>query len=396
MNKESKNVKVTKRPIGVKYYSFCDETGYGLSARRYMEGLVSAGMEVSWVPCIHGNGWNLGYEPYVGKDIKFDSRIDALCNREIEYDTVIAHIVPEYYPKIKELEPGKKFIGYTTWETSDIPASWAKLLNQVDRLLVPCEWNKEVFRKGGVIVPIDVIPHTVEEPDSSIGELPVEIAPEHFVFYSINTWTSRKAVFDTVRAYLNSFTSSDPVTLVLKTSPMDMTIERSFIGRILTREKYCQTTFQTLEQIKKEFSTSAKIQLIAENLSNDQIYALHDRGDCYVSLCRGEGWGLGAFDACDFANPVIITGFGGQLSYLPKESAYLIDYDLVSVSDSSASYASNQFWAQARLEHATKLMREVFENQEFARGQGLKLQEYVRDNFSIKKITKSLIQSLQS
>jgi glycosyltransferase involved in cell wall biosynthesis len=268
------------------------------------------------------------------------------------------------------------------------------LLNQVDRLLVPCEWNKEVFRKGGVIVPIDVIPHTLEESHSPIGTLFEEIDKDHFVFYSINTWTSRKAMADTVRAYLNAFTSSDPVALVLKTSQMDMTNEKSFVRRILTRKQY-QSTLETLEKIKKEYSSPAKIQLITENLSNDQISALHERGDCYVSLCRGEGWGLGAFDACDFANPVVITGYGGQLSYLPKECSYLIDYDLVSVSDRSASYTSDQFWAQAKMDHATKLMRDVFENREVAKSKGLKLREHVRNNFSRKKITKNLIQSLQ-
>lgn len=395
MNKDLANATVPERPIGIRYYSFCEDSGYGLSARRYMEGLISAGIELSWAPFVHGYKWGLGYEPYLEKEIKFDSRIDSLCNREIEYDTVIAHIVPEYYPGIKEMEAGKKIIGYTTWETSDIPSHWAPLLNQVDRLLVPCEWNKEVFRKGGVIVPIDVIPHTLEEANSKIGTLPEEIDKDHFVFYSINTWTSRKAMSDTVGAYLNAFTSSDPVTLVLKTSPMDMMKENGFIRRVLTRRS-SQSTLETLRQIKRKYPSPAKIQLITENLSNDQISALHERGDCYVSLCHGEGWGLGAFDACNFANPVVITGYGGQLSYLPKESAYLIDYNLISVSDKSASYTSNQFWAQANINHAKKLMREVFENREVAKSKGLKLQEYVRENFSEERITKNLIKSLQS
>jgi glycosyltransferase involved in cell wall biosynthesis len=91
------------------------------------------------------------------------------------------------------------------------------------------------------------------------------------------------------------------------------------------------------------------------------VEALHARGDCYVSLCRSEGWGIPPFDAAARATPVVITGFGGQLAYLDADSAFLVEYDLVPVDDpvGGISYTPDQHWAHPSLEHAAEQLRRV-------------------------------------
>ena len=60
------------------------------------------------------------------------------------------------------------------------------------------------------------------------------------------------------------------------------------------------------------------------------------------SCARGEGWGLGGFDAAAHGNPVVTTGFGGQLDYL-ADSPHLVHFELVAVQDPVGfpSYAPN-------------------------------------------------------
>ncbi len=96
-------------------------------------------------------------------------------------------------------------------------------------------------------------------------------------------------------------------------------------------------------------------------LSESQIRRLHLRGDCYVSLCRGEGWGIGAFDAAAHGNPVVMTAFGGQLDYLKRELAYLVNYELVPVINPQAplSYSPDQRWAEPDIQHGAQLLRHV-------------------------------------
>jgi hypothetical protein len=185
-------------PRGIKYVSLYEPSGYGTAARRYLRGLRKTSISLTWTPMVPGRGWGMGYEPFAGKEIGAPE-LDSICNQEVEYDTVLVHTVPEYYPFWKKKEPGKRIIGYTVWETDRIPDHWPSLLNGVDRLLVPCHWNKEAFRRCGVVTPIEVIHHilTDAEPSASAG-FP-DIRPTDYVFYSIGTCTVRKALWNTLR-----------------------------------------------------------------------------------------------------------------------------------------------------------------------------------------------------
>ena len=101
-----------------------------------------------------------------------------------------------------------------------------------------------------------------------------------------------------------------------------------------------------------------------------------------MSLCRAEGWGLGAFDAAAHGNPVVMTGFGGQLDYL-GDSPYLVGFELVSVDDPSGfpSYAPEQRWADPDIEHGAELLREVFTERDRAGAVADGLAGVVRDRY---------------
>ena len=76
--------------------------------------------------------------------------------------------------------------------------------------MVPCQWNREVFQKCGVTTPIAVIPHTLDDEHPRSGSQRDQfshsrIKVSDFVFYSINAWTPRKALWDTLEAYLEAF-----------------------------------------------------------------------------------------------------------------------------------------------------------------------------------------------
>ena len=372
---------------GIKYVSFHEASGYGTAARRYLRGLKNMGIPFTWTPMIPGKAWRMGYQPFLGREIE-NSEFSPFCNISLEYDVLIVHTVPEYYPIWAAREPGKRVIGMTVWETDRIPDHWPRLLNQVDHLLVPTHWNQKVFENCGVSTPIDVIPHIISEAEPRNQEILWEIDPNDYVFYTIGTWTTRKAIWNTIRSYLNTFTAQDQTVLVIKTSRKDFT-RRNFL-------RHFKDTATARQKILVHYPHPAKIKLITDQLNEEDILKLHQRGDCYISLCRSEGWGLGSFDAAGFGNPVIITGFGGQTEYLPKDLAFLVDYKIIPVVDKvgQASYSSNQNWAEPDLSLASKLMRQVFEHRREARVKGEKLRQQVKKNFNEKVITKKLIYAI--
>jgi len=371
---------------GIKYVSMHGPGGYAVAAKRYMLALAKAGIKVSWTPMVAARSGPLGYAPSFESSSP-DPELSQYCNAKFEYDTVVVHMVPEYYPLWRGLEPDKKIIGCTVWETDLIPKHWKDLLNICDSLIVPCNWNREVFIKDGVTTPIAVIPHVALPTRKKDVQFWPNIGENEFVFYTINTWTIRKSIWLTIEAFLKAFTARDPVCLVIKSTIEDYTVParrwRKLFG--LTERPLVK---KRLQKILAGYENPAKIIYIDEVLSDHQIDKLHQRGNCYVSLCRSEGWGIGAFDACAYGSPVIITGFGGQVEYLPDEYANLVRYKLVNVVDPIApdSYREDSFWAEPDIPHAIEILRSTFENQKDAKEKALKLQSFVCREFSESKI----------
>lgn len=370
---------------GLKVVTMFDNSGYGEAGRRYLLGLKKAGIEFTWTPMVPGKSWKMWAEPFAGRKVGA-GELDYYCNRPLDYDTVMIFTVPEYFPLWQTHEPGKKMVGCTVWETDKPPRHWPAILNTLDGLILPCRMNKEVFEAHGVSTPISVVPYPVGSANVSERGPGGPSDPE-FTFYAISTWIPRKALDRTLTCYLRTFQRDDPVVLAIKTTRRYGA--RRFLGRHLW------TTAGAVGKIVKGFRAPARVRLITEALNQAEMRGVHNQGDCYFSLTRGEGWGLGAFDAACHGNPVIMTGFGGHQDFLPPQLAYLVDYDLVAVDiPGNQSYTVDQRWAEADMEHASRLLRQVFENREEARARGKALRGYVMEEFSESKVVQRLLGAL--
>jgi hypothetical protein len=373
---------------GIKYVSLHEASGYGLAARGYLAGLLEAAVPLTWTPMTGGHrGSPFYYQPF-GESRIGDPLLDPVCNKPIDYDKVILHLVPEYIPDWRRREAGKTLTGISVWETSRLPRHWPDLLNQLDALIVPCHWNKQVYAESGVRIPIHVVPHILEPTPPSSAASFAENSRGRFVFYSIGPWTARKAPWNTIRAYLDAFTSADPVLLLLKTSSRDFT--RSRLGQRLF------TTRHSLRKLMSRYANPAPIEIIDKTLTGEEMAEFHRQGNCFASLCHSEGWGLGSFEAATMGNPVLITGYGGQLDYLPSDRAYLVDYHLVPVQDSNGqgSYTEDQEWAEPSVEHASRLMRKVFEKPHEAQANASILAQEIQTRFSQQAVTRQLIERI--
>ena len=339
---------------GLRYISLAGSTGYAESARRYMTAFARLGLPVTWTPMVPGKRFGMGFEPFEGRSVG-DPDLDPLCNLPIPYDAVLLHVQPIFYPRLLEMVGDKRIAAYTVWETDRLPSTWGNLLKDIELLLIPCEWNRKIFQNGGFDRPIEVVPHSLIP-----GQRPLPEGSKgsgEFVFYSINVWSDRKAVDRTLEAYLRAFTARDPVRLVLKTS------ERHEMLRVPFTAWYPVHTRPLISRIIRKYPNPPPVTVITDFLSDDAMLDLHKRGDCYVSLTRSEGWGMGAFDAAAYGRPVIMSGFGGQTEFLSSELAHLVKYSMVKTPFRPLEQMElGHQWAEPDVDHGAALMRHVFEN----------------------------------
>lgn len=389
---------------GLKYISWGDTTGYAVAAKAYVRALADAGTALTWTPMLTGE--NL-YESYDGAEWSCP-KLAAVCNKVIDYDTVVIHTVPEYYPQWIERErrEGRRIFGYTVWELEKLPDHWPQILNQLDGVIVPCSWNLEVFRRSGVTVPIHVVAHLSQFEDmpapsthdltALLNRLGGEAAlRDRFVFYTVGFWSNRKAPYLAVEAYLRAFDASDPVLMIVKTSAKDITKwHRHWRNAFRLRHP---SPVKSIAGLRSQRSQPAKVLVVAdETLSDAEMLALHEVGDCFVSLTRAEGWGLGAFEAARRGKPVVMTGYGGQLDFLDPTLTRLVDYRLVPVYEPtwSVSYRPSDQWAEPSVEQATKHLREVFAGQPAAQALAQRQADQIALKFSKAAVVQALLKAL--
>ena len=355
------------------YLSLDEDSGYGIAAQRCIAALETSGLEVEWTPFVAGRGWGLAYQPWLPLPVAVErdeeSSSTVLASEEptsgsgerTVTSVLVAHLVPEFLPLVRARAPEAFLVAHTVWDTDRIPSHWVDCLDRADLIVVPSRFSADAIAASSVSTPLEVVPHVAP---SLTGQVPAAtgIPDDVFVFYTIGEWTERKAILKSVEAYVRAFSRHDRVLLIIKSSRRDMrfTVDSpSAAGE--------GTSAWSLAQLLARYPDPPAIRLITGDLSNGEIFALHRRGNCYVSLCRSEGFGLGAFDAAAHGKPVVMTGFGGQVDFL-RDSAYLVSFDLVPVLDPAGypSFAPDQRWAEPDLDHAAALLRQVAENPEEA------------------------------
>lgn len=384
--------------MSIKFISYGDTTGYGLSALAYLRGLLNRGVSVQWCPVYWGGKGLRFWDPRSDRNrleivracredrsLRDLPAIMAQSVQPKEYSTVIAHMVPEYLPSC--LEAGKRNVAYCAWESDTIPAHWPEILNRFDAVLVPSHFNAEVFRAGGVNVPVHVVPHirrhaiedvTPAQRASLRQKLGLE--ENRFVFYSINAWMLRKDQQRMIEAFLEEFGPDEPVALVLKTSTKPVHFALPYEKGKTSVQRAQEIAAAVADRLQRR---TAKVTVLSgDGISGALIDSLHQIGNAYLSLTRAEGWGMGAFEAALLGKPVLMTGWSGQIDFLGEDHPGLVDYTLEHIDWPNTSYAPHHRWAVADVKDARRKMRAAFERRGESDLHAMQLSERIANRFS--------------
>jgi glycosyltransferase involved in cell wall biosynthesis len=268
----------------------------------------------------------------------------------------------------------RRTICLCAWETDTIPVEWKDTLEHLREVWLPSEHNVSVFRRD-LGVPVFCCPHALNPqlavPGAADGSRLPHLSASDLVFYSIFAWQERKHPFGIIAAYLEAFPQRSDVCLIIKTR-LQLGTRRQVETRI--------------KQLRRVFRSSARVELVDEFWTEDQMRALMDRGDCYVSLHRGEGWCYPLFDAACRGTPVIATAYSGPLDYLDADHHYLIGYKLIPVRQRYVHYNPEMLWADPDLQQAAACMRNVYANRRAAKCRAQSAAERLQTRFSFHSI----------
>lgn len=368
---------------GIKYISpLLDSSGYAQASRSYVMALHKLGIPLTLSPVSFEQS-----RPPLRKEE--EEVFKKLMHKKINYNVVIYQLTPEFWKTY--YEPGKLNVGYTVWETSKLHTDWPGYMNaSVDLIFCPCEWNREVFISSGVKKSISVIPHIIDVHEfDGIQKYDIQgIKEDAFKFYGIFQLIERKHPAALLKSYWSAFPNGENVALILKTYRYGFDEpEKEEVRKIVRQLKAaCNVT------------EHAPLHLILEPLSRDQILSLHSFGDCFVSLDRGEGFGLCGFEAGAAGKPIILTGFGGALEYAKPQFSYLVNYTLTPVFGMTQSpwYLGDQLWAEPDCANAVELMRHVYTHRKEAAAKGKQLRNSIKENFNNEVIGKRIVMEIEN
>jgi glycosyltransferase involved in cell wall biosynthesis len=200
--------------------------------------------------------------------------------------------------------------------------------------------------------PVARMPKAIEfEAPENMDRAHFGLPRNEFVFlfsYDFNSFASRKNPEATIAAFRAAFADG--------TGGVRLLVKSTNGGRFPDK-------FAALQQ---SVADDPRIEVRDGFLSREEMFGLQNTTDCYVSLHRSEGFGLGMAECMYLGKPVIATAYSGNLDFMDHDNSLLVDYKMVALRNGDYPYWQGQQWADADVAHAARLMRQVFDDREFA------------------------------
>jgi len=268
-------------------------------------------------------------------------------------------------------------------EGTVLPLGWAERLNTVEKVFVPSQATKNLFRWNGVSKPIEVIHFGVNEIYKPKKFLKEEELGK-FCFLSINSWTGkvgdRKGTDILIKAFDEEFKNED-VKLILKISTF---WEKN------PPEFYMASINSILGHPNKN------ILFNSEYAKEEDLVEYYQKSHVFVSPTRGEAFGLTILNAIACGIPVIVTKDrnSGHMDFCQDlDSVLWIDAPEVEQGD-PRFYEKGNMLAKPELKSLRKQMRYAYENYKSLKLKALLNSEKIRKEFTWKKTAKKIMEEI--
>jgi glycosyltransferase involved in cell wall biosynthesis len=238
----------------------------------------------------------------------------------------------------------------------------------MDEVWVPNNDLANSLEKDKLNPPIKIIPHcfNIENYTKKYSEINIDYIKNTFKFYYIGDLNDRKNIRSIIRAFHSEFDRSEPVSLIFKIKKFGLSPQETskFFDSILVEEKKKLRLYKNIDSYIKEI-------VISENASDEQIYSLHQYGDCFLCPSHGEAWSIPSFEAMAFGNTPICSNFGGPKDFIDKNNVSTgscIDgvYSICQCEDAAFPdiFTGREYWFQPCEKSVREKMRFYYENKD--------------------------------
>lgn len=389
--------------------------GYGVHSRLIARALVKLDKwDLKILPTKWGNTPTtakcLEIEPYLVQQI------------EGQPDISIQITIPSEFQRI-----GKKSIGITAMTEANLcPPPFLEGANKVDLVLVPSNFTKDVLvqtriekrdnRTNEVVESLQfdkVVEVLCEGLDLQIynkenvqkgSEIYKQMnsIKEDFCFLFVGHWLEgklghdRKDVGMLVKTFIDTFKNkglNKRPALVLKTSGAGFSH--------MEKDRILDKLDQIYKMVRDEGFNGKlpSIYLLNGELDETEMNTLynHPKVKAMVNFSHGEGYNLSVSEFAVTGKPIIASNYSGHLDFLNPEFCVLLPGQLIPIDQSAANewIPKEGHWFAINYQYASKVISHVYENYEKHLEKSRKLPKYIRDNFSLDKMTERLGEILE-
>jgi glycosyltransferase involved in cell wall biosynthesis len=330
------------------------EFGLGESARAIIRSLEAVG-----VPCALNN-FEVPWHRNGDHTLK-----DFSDTNPYRFNLVAVNV--DMAPEFHELKGAEYFqerynIATWFWELPTFPDEWLPRFNDYQEIWVASQFCAEALAK---VSPIPVVKMNwsvdIEELEAVSDKARFGLRESDFVFlftFDFMSSFERKNPLAVIQAFRKAFGEMEDVVLVLKS--INSGNDPESLNRL------------------KEAATGLNIRILDAHLDREVMHSLFASSDCYVSLHRSEGLGLGLARSMSMGKPVIATAYSGNLDFMSINNSFLVKYTLVELDRDYGPYRKGSVWAEPDIAHAANLMASVYEHRNSAMAIGERAREDIR------------------
>ena len=255
-------------------------------------------------------------------------------------------------------------IGYWAWELNRFPRSWDLSRRYFDEIWCLSTFTRDAVARG-TRVPVLAMPCciAVQRPAGDWRtHFGIPAGRPAFLCMCDIVRTERKNQLAALRAFRAAIRREDRAVLVVKV------VARSGDASIMSE---LRAELQGLDTI-----------LIDRHISRRETWGLLSACDAYVSLHRGEGYGLILAEAMALGKPVVATGYSGNMEFMTAANSFPVDFRLVKIEREIGPFPKGFEWAEPDLDDAARQIRTILDLPQRAKEVGGRAAEDIARNFS--------------
>lgn len=267
------------------------------------------------------------------------------------------------------------------WELPKWPERWQRLMEMPDEIWAQSRFLQVMFSQA-TDRPVVYVPSAVDIPCFEPKARQYFGLPEQpFAFLSVfdcNAWYQRKNPLAAVRAFQLAFPLAERgVQLIVKMmNSRPEVLEHQELMRLAAMDD--------------------RIVVIDQFLTREDMLALLNCANVFVSLHRSEGFGRVVAECMLLGKPVISTNYSGSTDFAHAGTAYVVDGPLIPLKEGDYADHAGQYWMDPDIELAATAMKRCLENPEDTATMAARGKAYIQEHHRIESVASQYADRLKA